>query len=142
LERASIHFIPEEEAMVENVIEIAIPPEALHARTIHRITTPEGPIYRHPISGKPIKVHEEDLTDVVNNQMEKLRILTDLLSDDDFSRFGFVFRAVLDGVEGTLRSICQRIKEDIGGLELATIGHDQFPYRTDAVVGAKLQPAQ
>lgn len=95
--------------------------------------------YRHPITKNEVDTNEVSLFDLLSISIEKIRMIIDLMTEDDYERFGFIFKAVLRDVESTYYETLHHIDFNIGDIYLTRICHDQFAYITDTVIDATIK---
>lgn len=105
-----------------------------------RCTLPDGTMeYRHTKYGEPVEVDTENLFDLIGYSHEQIHTLVDMLPDEIYSKYAYVFKAVLQDVSATLAEAHHFIQEAGVEIEVATIRKNHFLCREGAVVDAILK---
>ena len=96
-------------------------------------------IYYHPINdGDPEPVKGENLYDVVMRPIYRLKALTDLLNDNDYSRFGYLAESITNEAERLYEELFHFLDRAIGEIEIDVMDRGSVVYRPGRVLSAKI----
>lgn len=102
-----------------------------------RCTMPDGTMeYRHTKNGKPVEVVTENLFDLISCSHEQIHTMVEMLPDEIYSQYAYIFKAVLQDVSATLAEAHHFIQEAGVEIDVAIIRKNHFLCREGAVVDA------
>lgn len=97
--------------------------------------------YHHPNSGDEISTHTNSIEEIHHSVLNRFSSLVDIMSDEDYSKIGFIFEALIRDAEQQFMEIEVLIKKQIGAIEVVCVSHGNWIYRSGRVIEARLNPA-
>ena len=128
--------------MTKEILSQPVPIYSRDPDAIIKKTHPDGSVTFHaPNSDKEIGIFEDSLADTFYSNRSKLRLLVDMLDDEDFGTFGCLVEAVIESYERQLEEVFYFIHHDIGRIMCSFVMRDNWPHRTGRVVSVELEKA-
>ncbi len=102
-----------------------------------RCTLPDGTTeYRNTTTGNPVEVDQEDLFDLISYSHEQIFTLVEMLPEDIYSRYAYIFKGLIQNISATLAEAHHFIKKAGVEIEVSTLCKNHFLCREGAVVDA------
>ena len=95
--------------------------------------------YHHPTGGK-VCTWTNDLYSQLTLSFSRFKAMVAMLDDDDYDRFGFVFKSLIRDAENQLDEMFERVHDVIGVIELEIVSVDNRGYRDGMIVDANIEP--
>lgn len=89
------------------------------------------PVYLNEYNFK-VRAYREGIYDFLHEPLRRVGIFNELLSDEDFGKYGFVCNALLETAERQLKAFCSLLEKHFGEICVDTprrnqIGYDGLP---------------
>jgi hypothetical protein len=111
-------------------------PESL---SLERHSLPDGTIeYRNSLSGSQVEVETKTLSFMMRHSFEKFKVLLDILSEEDYQKFGHPFMSTIRDTRSTMEEAIHCIEQNVGKIEVSSICRNQFPYKPGGVIDARV----
>jgi hypothetical protein len=117
-----------------------IPPET-ELEIIKEILPDGKTVYRHP-TGSEVGIWHQTPLEIVDGNLARFQYLADLMGDDVYDKVGYIVEGLVQDVKKQVREMFKMIESTIGEIECDGVMRDNWPYRTDRIVGISLKPAK
>ena len=91
-------------------------------------------VFKHPV-GSEIDFYEQELFQVFNVALCRLKGLFILLDDEDWDRFGYLGQILVEACEQQFYEMFHYIDKEIGNIFVQIVKRGQYPYRPGQVIG-------
>ncbi|SMC74539.1 hypothetical protein SAMN02746065_10911 [Desulfocicer vacuolatum DSM 3385] len=122
-----------------NPTTLSVPNKTPQCFDLEKHILPDGTTeYRHPWAHHKVNVKTQSLSFMMKASIERFKVMLDILSDDEYEKFGAPFMAMIRDSSSTIDEAIHCIEKSVGEIQVSVIERHQFPYKAGAVVNAKL----
>ena len=108
-------------------------------KIVKKLNGSGGASYHHPKGGK-VYTWPNDLYSQLTLSLSRFKAMLDMLDDDDYDRFGFVFKSLIRDARNQLDEMFEHVHDAIGVIEIEIVGVNNRGYRVGMIVDANLEP--